>query len=109
MPISHDLSPTNDVHFAQSTTQRVLQSSVSCSFIWQFDKQQFTLHLCLILRIIAITNSGNGNWFNCCGSNDYEAPGCMTGPHSDQVDDFDIRGHSNDALKPEDLPPRDQT
>jgi len=36
-------------------------------------------------------------------SNDPEAIGCRISYHSDEIDDSDIRGHSIDPRKPEDL------
>jgi len=37
-----------------------------------------------------------GCWWNCCKSTDPRAKPCLEGWHLDDVDDFDLRGHSND-------------
>eukprot|EP00050_Salpingoeca_kvevrii_P002716 m.200810 g.200810 ORF g.200810 m.200810 type:complete len:102 (+) comp10667_c1_seq3:507-812(+) len=41
--------------------------------------------------------------FNCCRSPDFEAPGCKTGSHMQDVDDWELRGHSTDARTPQDV------
>jgi hypothetical protein len=46
---------------------------------------------------------GPGSWWNCCKHSDPEQPGCMLALHSDEVDDSELRGHSNDPQTIADL------
>jgi hypothetical protein len=41
--------------------------------------------------------------YNCCKTTDFSAQGCMSGAHSDQVDDSDMRGYSKDPRSAEDV------
>eukprot|EP00039_Didymoeca_costata_P013388 m.203099 g.203099 ORF g.203099 m.203099 type:complete len:134 (-) comp15756_c0_seq5:3493-3894(-) len=44
---------------------------------------------------------GPGVWWNCCKKIDPEEPGCKVGYHCADVDDSEIRGHSEDPKSPE--------
>eukprot|EP00040_Diaphanoeca_grandis_P012736 m.64485 g.64485 ORF g.64485 m.64485 type:complete len:171 (-) comp23436_c0_seq1:85-597(-) len=68
-----------------------------------FHEDDNTEDSCKFHEIGLFDRVGPGNWWNCCKKSSPKERGCRLGYHSADVDDSELRGHTNDPKRPEDL------